>query len=577
MFTKLASLLLLLPFVAAISVVAPTNAEKRQASTSYCGQYDSVVEQPYTLYLDQWGMSGATSGSDCASITSLSGNTIAWTTTWTWTGGSGVKSFTNINLNTGINTQLSEISSIPTVWDWSQTTSGTVVADVAYDLFTSNTAGGSNVNEIMIWMLNSNAGPISYTYSSSGQPVPVVSNLSLGGYTWNLYQGSNGANVVFSFLPTSTTGITSFSADINLFLKYLTANYNVAGSQYLTTLQAGTEATSGSATLTTKAYSAVINTGGSTGTTTTKTTTTSKSSTSTTSTAPPSSSTVPVYGQCGGQGYPGSTTCASGSTCVSQNPYYSQLATLLLLVPFIAASPIHERAVEKREVDATTYCGQYDSVTESPYTLYLDQWGLSGATSGSDCASITSLSGTTIAWTTTWTWTGGSGVKSFTNINLNTGVNTQLFKITTIPTTWKWSQTTSGTVVADVAYDMFTSSSSGGSAAYEVMIWLLNSNAGPISYTYSSSGQPVPVASNISLGGHTWNLYEGSNGSNIVFSFLPTSAIESFSADIITFFKYLESDFGLSSSQYLTTVQAGTEATSGSATLTTSAYSVVIN
>nr|GAT58927.1 glycoside hydrolase family 12 protein [Mycena chlorophos] len=325
MFAQLASLLLLLPFVAAISVVAPTDVEKRQASTSYCGQYDSVVEQPYTLYLDQWGMSGATSGSDCASITSLSGNTIAWTTTWTWTGGSGVKSFTNINLNTGINTQLSEISSIPTVWDWSQTTSGTVVADVAYDLFTSNTAGGSNVNEIMIWMLNSNAGPISYNYSSSGQPVPVVSNLSLGGYTWNLYQGSNGANVVFSFLPTSTTGITSFSADINLFLKYLTANYNVAGSQYLTTLQAGTEATSGSATLTTKAYSAVINTGGSTGTTTTKTTTTtSKSSTSTTSTAPPSSSTVPVYGQCGGQGYSGSTTCASGSTCVSQNPYYSQ-------------------------------------------------------------------------------------------------------------------------------------------------------------------------------------------------------------------------------------------------------------
>nr|GAT58926.1 glycoside hydrolase family 12 protein [Mycena chlorophos] len=256
---------------------------------------------------------------------------------------------------------------------------------------------------------------------------------------------------------------------------------------------------------------------------------------------------------------------------------FTKLATLLLLVPFIAAFPIQERAVEKRAVDATTYCGQYDSVTESPYTLYLDQWGLSGATSGSDCASITSLSGTTIAWTTTWTWTGGSGVKSFTNINLNTGINTQLSKITTIPTTWKWSQTTSGTVVADVAYDMFTSSSSGGSAAYEVMIWLLNSNAGPISYTYSSSGQPVPVASNISLGGHTWNLYEGSNGSNVVFSFLPTSAIESFSADIITFFKYLESDFGLSSSQYLTTLQAGTEATSGSATLTTSAYSVVIN
>jgi endoglucanase len=32
----------------------------------------------------------------------------------------------------------------------------------------------------------------------------------------------------------------------------------------------------------------------------------------------------PVYGQCGGQGWSGSTTCASGSTCVFSNPYYSQ-------------------------------------------------------------------------------------------------------------------------------------------------------------------------------------------------------------------------------------------------------------
>ncbi|KAF5326770.1 hypothetical protein D9619_004471 [Psilocybe cf. subviscida] len=32
----------------------------------------------------------------------------------------------------------------------------------------------------------------------------------------------------------------------------------------------------------------------------------------------------PVYGQCGGQGWSGSTTCVSGSTCVYSGPYYSQ-------------------------------------------------------------------------------------------------------------------------------------------------------------------------------------------------------------------------------------------------------------
>ncbi|EGX51171.1 hypothetical protein AOL_s00054g547 [Orbilia oligospora ATCC 24927] len=33
---------------------------------------------------------------------------------------------------------------------------------------------------------------------------------------------------------------------------------------------------------------------------------------------------APVYGQCGGIGWTGATTCASGSTCVYSNPYYSQ-------------------------------------------------------------------------------------------------------------------------------------------------------------------------------------------------------------------------------------------------------------
>jgi cellulose 1,4-beta-cellobiosidase len=34
--------------------------------------------------------------------------------------------------------------------------------------------------------------------------------------------------------------------------------------------------------------------------------------------------TVAKYGQCGGQGYTGCTSCASGSTCTTSNQYYSQ-------------------------------------------------------------------------------------------------------------------------------------------------------------------------------------------------------------------------------------------------------------
>jgi len=256
--SKFASLLVLVPFIVPSSSACPIEARASIDTSSHCGQWDSVAAGSYSMLLDLWGESGASSGSQCSQLVSLSGTTVAWKTTWTWTGGSGVKSFSNIQLNQGINKQLSAIKSIPSTWNWSQSTSGTIVADVAYDLFTSNSAGGSNVNEIMVWLANINAGPISAVYNSNGTPQPVASNLNIAGHTWNLYSGSNGANNVFSFLPTSGT-ITSFSGDLLAFLTYLTQHEGVSTSQYLVTAQAGTEATSGSATLTTSSYSLVIN------------------------------------------------------------------------------------------------------------------------------------------------------------------------------------------------------------------------------------------------------------------------------------------------------------------------------
>lgn len=255
------ALLALLPLVSLVAASpAPAELETRATvdTSSHCGDWDTVTAGPYSLLLDLWGKGGASSGQQCANLVSLSGSTVAWKTTWTWTGGSGVKSFTNIQLNQGLNKQLSAISSIPTTWKWSQSTSGSIVADVAYDLFTSNSAGGSNVNEIMVWLANFNAGPISFNYDAQGSPVPVAKSVSLAGHTWNVYSGSNGANNVFSFLPTSGT-ITSFSGDLKVFLTWLTQNQGLSTSQFLVTAQAGTEPTSGSATLTTSAYSLAIN------------------------------------------------------------------------------------------------------------------------------------------------------------------------------------------------------------------------------------------------------------------------------------------------------------------------------
>ncbi|KAH8106651.1 concanavalin A-like lectin/glucanase domain-containing protein [Phellopilus nigrolimitatus] len=189
----------------------------------HCGTFDFG---PYTLFLNQFGMAGATSGTQCAHISALSGTT----------------SLTNINLDANIGRQLSAIFSLSTTWEWSYDLSSDAVADVGYNPFTSTSPTGENMNEIMVWLANINAVPISATFGVDGQPVPVVSNISLAGQTRltspaNSKEplfGSNGANDVFSFLPnTAGATIQRFSADINDFLTFLVENQGLPRSQFL--------------------------------------------------------------------------------------------------------------------------------------------------------------------------------------------------------------------------------------------------------------------------------------------------------------------------------------------------------
>ena len=77
------------------------------------------------------------------------------------------------------------------------------------------------------------------------------------------------------------------------------------------------------------------------------------------------------------------------------------------------------------------------------YTVYQDLWGESAATSGSQCTTVNSLSGTTLAWSTSWTWAGGSSsVKSYANVVVTETTEKQISAITSIPSTWEWRQVT---------------------------------------------------------------------------------------------------------------------------------------
>ena len=88
-------------------------------------------------------------------------------------------------------------------------------------------------------------------------------------------------------------------------------------------------------------------------------------------------------------------------------------------------------------------------------------------------------------------------------------------------------------------------------------IWL-KSVSGPISSSYGSNGKPVPIAST-NVDGTTFELYSGPNGDTTVYSFVASNEVTNFNGDIYSFFKYLISEGHISSSQYLTSVGAGTE------------------
>jgi len=245
------------------------------------------------------------------------------------------------------------------------------------------------------------------------------------------------------------------------------------------------------------------------------------------------------------------------------------LLTALLVSPAFA-SPAQ---LQKR---GNLLSGQWDTESElsGMYTLYNNLWGEAAATSGSQTTQESSASGTSVAWETTWNWAGGSSsVKSYANVALNTNMGKALSAISSIPTSWTWTYTTAENVVADVSYDLWLSNSAtpgsaNAASTYEIMIWLsARGGAGPV-------GSQVATAS---VAGTDWALHQGTVENWTVFSFVAPEEITDFSADLLDFFNYLSTNFGVSTSNFFTGAGAGTEPFTGSATLTTSAISIQVN
>ncbi|KAL8866838.1 MAG: hypothetical protein Q9174_006050 [Haloplaca sp. 1 TL-2023] len=216
-------------------------------------------------------------------------------------------------------------------------------------------------------------------------------------------------------------------------------------------------------------------------------------------------------------------------------------------------------------------CGQYTSVSTGSYTIYANQWGASTGT-GSQCSQIDGLTGSSLAWSTTWSWSGSpNSVKSYTNVE-TPFTRKPISQYTSIPT----SCYTGTSLRANAAYDTFLSNCANCAQTYEVMIWL--GVYGGISPLSDNGYPPTPVATP-TIGGVPFNLIKGTNGNVIVYSFVvKNNPVTSYSGDLVPFYRYLQANWGLSGAQYLQTLQAGTEVFTGSgAKMVTSGYSIKVN
>jgi hypothetical protein len=178
---------------------------------------------------------------------------------------------------------------------------------------------------------------------------------------------------------------------------------------------------------------------------------------------------------------------------------------------------------------------QWASWSNAGYTLYNNIWG-SGA--GPQTIWANSYSN----WGVWSDQPSTGGVKSYPNVSRSIGQS--LSSLSSVTSSFNLSDPGSGAFEA--AYDIWANGS-----ADEIMLWVDTHNVGPLG-SYQKT---------VSIGGSSWNVYRGSNGSNAVFSFVRTSNTTSGSVDIKGTFNWLSSAGWLSGAT-LSTVQFGWEITS---------------
>ncbi|SMC70041.1 GH12 family glycosyl hydrolase domain-containing protein [Kibdelosporangium aridum] len=221
-----------------------------QADVQICDQYGSTtIQGRYVVQNNRWG----SSATQCINVTST-GFSITQQQGSKPTNGAPLSypsafigcHYTNCSPGTNLPIQVSRISSATSSINY-RYTSG--IYNASYDIWLDPTPRRDGVNqmEIMIW----------FNRQGSIQPIgQVVGTTTIGGRSWQVWQGSNGSNNVISYVAPSP--IPSWSFSVLDFINDVRARGAITNSWYLTSIQAGFEPWSGGVGLSVDSFSAAV-------------------------------------------------------------------------------------------------------------------------------------------------------------------------------------------------------------------------------------------------------------------------------------------------------------------------------
>ncbi|MFC9058976.1 cellulose binding domain-containing protein [Streptomyces sp. NPDC057074] len=239
------------------------------------------------------------------------------------------------------------------------------------------------------------------------------------------------------------------------------------------------------------------------------------------------------------------------------------LASFAAVVALVAAAP-------PAQAD-TTICEPFGTTTiQGRYVVQNNRWG----SSATQCVTATD-SGFRVAQADGSVPTNGAPKSypsvfngcHYTTCSPGTSLPARLNTVSSAPSSISYGFV--GDAVYNASYDIWLDPTprTDGVNQTEIMIWF--NRVGPI----QPIGSPVGTAT---VGGRTWEVWSGGNGSNDVLSFVAPSAISSWSFDVMDFVRATVARGLAGNDWYLTSVQAGFEPWQNGAGLAVNSFSSTV-